>query len=367
MIYLDNTTTTKVDDKVLQEIEIYQKEKYGVAISDYSPEFSMSSKKVMDATQKIISEKINSNPDEMIFTSGQTEGNNYVLKGVPKGHIITTKIEHSSILKTCKSLEKQGYDVTYLDVNEEGNVDLNQLKESLRKDTVLVSIQHANQEVGTVQNIKEAGKVCKDHQALFHVDASHSFLRVPIDVEKMNIDLLTITSHLIHGPKGIGALYIRKPIRLKPLIQGTRIHNIPGIAGFGKAIELWKDKDNKKMRKQREKLIKEIGKIPNTVIFGSTEGSLPDVLSVNFKFIEGESIVLYLGMEDIVLSTGSACAGRGLKPSHVLEAMGYGEEDSHGSIRIGLSRYIENEDIDIFLKELKEVVNRLRDMSPIKG
>jgi len=367
MIYLDNTTTTKVDEKVLKIMEKYQKEKYGVAISDYSPSFSMASKKAIEDTEKIIAEKINSNPHEIIFTSGQAEGNNHVLKGVPKGHIITTKIEHSSILKAAKSLEKEGYSVTYLDVDKEGFVDIEQLKKSLKEDTELVSIQHANQEIGTIQDIKKIGEICKNHKALFHVDSSHSFLKIPIDVREMNIDLLTISSHLIYGPKGTGALYVRRSIKLKPLVQGTRIHNIPGIAGFGEAIKIWKDEDSERMKNQRQKLIKEIEKIPNTTIFGSKENSLPDILSMNFSFIEGESIVLYLGMEEIVLSTGSACAGRGLKPSHVLEAMGYGEEDSHGSVRIGLSKYIKDEEIDITLKKLKEVVERLRKMSPIKG
>ncbi|MBL7170320.1 MAG: aminotransferase class V-fold PLP-dependent enzyme, partial [Candidatus Aenigmarchaeota archaeon] len=228
------------------------------------------------------------------------------------------------------------------------------------------SIQHANQEVGTIQDIEKIGKICREKKVLFHVDASQSFLKESIDVEKMNIDLLTITAHLVHGPKGVGALYVRKGIRLKPLIQGTRVLNIPGIAGFGEAVRVWDNKDNEKMRKQKEKLIREIERIPNTVIFGPREKSLPNVLSVGIKFIEGEAIVLYLDTEGIVLSTGSACAGKGLRPSHILEAMGYGEEDSHGSIRIGLSKYTTDEEIDITLKKLKKVVERLREMSPIK-
>lgn len=366
MIYLDNTTTTQVDEKAAKVMQKYQTEEYGVAISDYSPSFSMSSRKVIESARKLIAEKINCKPQEIIFTSGEAESNNRVLKGVQKGHIITAKIEHSSILRTCKDLEKEGYQVTYLDAGNEGFVDIQKLKEYITKDVILTSIQHANQEVGTIQDIEKIGKICREKKVLFHVDASQSFLKESIDVEKMNIDLLTITAHLVHGPKGVGALYVRKGIRLKPLIQGTRVLNIPGIAGFGEAVRVWDNKDNEKMRKQKEKLIREIERIPNTVIFGPREKSLPNVLSVGIKFIEGEAIVLYLDTEGIVLSTGSACAGKGLRPSHILEAMGYGEEDSHGSIRIGLSKYTTDEEIDITLKKLKKVVERLREMSPIK-
>ncbi len=367
MIYLDNTTTTKMDEKVVKSMKKYQIEQYGVAISDYSPSFTMSSRKVIEKTRKIIAEKINSKPEEITFTSGQSETNNQVLRGVKQGHIITTKIEHSSILKTCKSLEKEGYPITYLDVDNKGFVNLDQFKKSIRKDTVLISIQHANQEVGTIQNIEKIGEICRDQKVLLHVDASQSFLKVPIDVEKMNIDLLTITAHLIHGPKGVGALYKKKDINLKPLIQGTRIYDIPGIAGFGEAVKLWDNKNTEIMMKQKMKLIQEIKKIPRTTIFTPEENSLPYVLSVGFKFIEGEAIVLYLDMEGIILSTGSACAGKGLRSSHVLESMGYGEEQSHGSIRMGLSKYVTNEQINITLKKLKEIVGKLREMSPIKG
>ena len=272
----------------------------------------------------------------------------------------------SCLMMTCKNLKKE-HSITYLDVDKEGFVDLSQLKKSLQEDTILVSIQHANQEVGTIQDIEKIGKICHEHKILFHVDASQTFLKLPIDVMRMNIDLLTITAHLIHGPKGVGVLYIKKGIKLEPLIQGSRVLNIPGIAGFGKAIQVWDDKDNEKMRKQKERLIKEIEKIPNTIIFGSRNNSLSNIFSVGFKFIEGEAIILYLDAEGIVLSTGSACAGKGLKPSHVLEAMGYGEEESHGSIRIGLSKFTTNEEIDITLKKLKEVVEKLRKMSPFKG
>lgn len=366
MIYLDNTTTTKADEKVVEVMKKYQTEHYGFAVSDYSPSFTMKSREVIENVQKVIAEKINCKPEEIMFTSGQAESNNQILKGLEKGHIITTKIEHSSILETCKSLEKQGYSITYLDVNKEGLVNLEKLKKSITKDTILVSIQHANQELGTIQNIEEIGKICHEKKVLFHVDASQSFLKEPIDVEVMNIDLLTITADLIHGPKGIGTLYIRKGVALKPLIQGTRILDIAGIAGFGEAIKIWDSKDNEKMKKQKEKLIQELEKISNTTIFTPKQNSLPNILSAGFKFIEGEAIVLYLDSEGIALSTGSACSGKGLKPSHVLEAMGYGEEGSHGSIRIGISKYTTDEEIDITLKKLKEIVEKLRKMSPIK-
>jgi len=365
MIYLDNTTTTQMDERVLPFMKRYQTEEYGVAISDYSPSFLMKSKEALKNAQEIIAGKINCKPEEITFTSGQAESNNQVLKGV-KGHIITTKIEHSSIIETCKDLEKKGYSITYIGVDKEGFIDLGQLKKSLRNNTVLVSIQHANQEVGTIQDIKKIGLLCREHKILFHVDASQSFLKELIDVQKMNIDLLTLTAHLIHGPKGIGALYIRNGTKLEPLVYGTRIFDIPGIAGFGEAIKLWGSKDIEKMRSQKEKLIKELKKIPNTSIFGPINNSLPNTLFVGFKFIEGESIVLYLDTEGIVLSTGSACAGKGLRPSHVLEAMGYNEEYSHGSIRIGLSRFTTSEEIDITLKKIKEIVEKLRKMSPIK-
>ena len=366
MIYLNNSTTTKVDERLVKIIEKYSTQEYGVATSDYSSGFEMKSKEAVESAKKIIAEKISGQPGEIFFTSGQSESNTQVLRGLGKGHIITTKIEHSSILEACKALEKDGCSVTYLDVDEEGKIILDQLKKSLRKDTFLVTIQHANQEVGTIQEIEKIGKICRESRVLFHVDASQSFLKEQINVEKMNIDLLTITAHLIHGPKGVGALYARRGILLKPLIYGSRVLDIPGIAGFGEAARLWKEEDNEKMRKQTKRLLREIGKIPKTIIFTPAD-SLPNILSVGFKFIEGEAIVLYLDSEGIVLSTGSACSGKGLKPSHVLEAMGFGEEDSHGSIRISLSRYTTDEEIDIAIEKLKEVVGKLREMSPIKG
>jgi cysteine desulfurase len=367
MIYLDNTTTTKMDERLTEIMEKYHTQDYGIAISDYSPSFSMKSREVIKETQKIISERINCAPEEIVFTSGQAESNNQILKGIKKGHIITSKIEHSSILQACKNMEKEGYKITYLKVNDKGLINLDQLKKNIEENTILVSIQHANQEVGTIQEIQKIGKICKHKKLMFHVDASQSFLKEKIDVKEMGIDFLTITSNLIHGPKGIGSLYIKKGTKIRPIIDGTRIMNISAIAGFGKAIQLWDNKDNQKMRKQKEKLIQEFEKIPNIIIYTPKKKSLPNIISLGFKFIEGESIVLYLDSEGIILSTGSACAGQGLKPSHVLEAMGYGEEDSHGSIRIGLSKFTTDEQIDITVKKLKKVVEKLRKMSPIKG
>ena len=364
MIYLNNSTTTKIDDLVFKKMEKYQKYYYGFAVSDYSTSFELKSKEVLEDTKKIIAEKINAKPQEIFFTSGQCESNSWVLRGVDLP-IITTKVEHSSIIETCKELEMNGKSIKYLDVDSEGFVGIEKLKSISQKS--LVSVQHANQETGVIQDIKRIGKICKDRDFLFHVDASHSFLKESIDVEEMNIDFLTITAHLINGPKGIGALYIREGLKLKPLINGTRIFDVAGIAGFGEAVKIWKDEYNSKMKRLKNKLINGLMKIPNSIVFGSRERSIPNIVALGFKFVEGESIVLYLEDYGIILSTGSSCAGRGLKPSHVLEAMGYGEEYSHGSIRIGLSKYTKKEEIDEAIKKIREVVEKLRKMSPIKG
>ncbi|MEM5793623.1 MAG: cysteine desulfurase family protein [Candidatus Aenigmatarchaeota archaeon] len=366
MIYLDNTTTTKVDEKVAEIVKKHQLEYYGYATSDFSPSFNLKSREIIDDAKKVISEKIKCSPDEIFFTSGETESNNWVLRGIEKGHIITTKIEHSSILDTCKILESEGYEITYLDVNRYGLIDMNQLKNSIKKNTKLISIQHANQEVGVIQKIEEIGKICRKEKIPFHVDASHSFLKSEIDVKKFGIDFLTITSHLIHGPKGVGALYIRKGLKLKPLIYGTRILDIAGIAGFAEAVRIWEDGINKKTFNLKKKLMEGLKEIPNIVFFGDLKNSLPNILCFGVKFIEGESMVLYLEDEGIVLSTGSSCSGKGLRPSHVLKAMGFGVE-ANGSIRIGLSKYNTEEEIDLTVEKIKKVVEKLRKISPIKG
>ncbi|MBU2634527.1 MAG: cysteine desulfurase [Nanoarchaeota archaeon] len=370
-VYLDNGATTKVADEVLKEMEPYFLNKYGNASSLH--EFGREAKEALEKSREIIAKKINADKDEIIFTSGGSESNNLVLQGLGKGHIITTKIEHPSILETCKYLEENGFKVDYLGVNKEGFVDLNELEDKINDKTLLVSIMHANNEIGTVQDLKKIGEICKKHDVLFHSDAVQSFTKEDIDVKKMNLDLVSLSSHKIHGPKGIGALYVRKDLKLDKLLHGGHhefdlragTENIPGIVGFAKASSLIKKEDIKKIRILRDKLIKELLKIENTQLNGS-KNRLCNNVNIAFNFIEGESLLLHLDNKGIAVSTGSACSSQSLEPSHVLLAIGLKHEIAHGTIRFTLSKYINEKDIDYTIKCVKEIVENLRRISPLK-
>ena len=376
-IYFDNAATTKVDDKVVKEMIPYFDENYGNASSQH--DVGINAKIALENSRKILAKHINSNSEEIIFTSVGTESNNMVLKGLffsnypKKNHIITTKIEHDSILKTCKWLESQGAKVTYLEVNNEGFVNLDELKQEIKNKTFLVSIVHGNNEIGTLQNLEGIGKICKEKGVLFHTDACQSFTKVSIDLKKQNIDLITLNAHKIHGPKGVGALYIKKGIDLDPLLHGgghenklrSGTENIPGIVGFAKAINISNNKDVERMKKLRDKLINGLLKIENVTLNGPKEDRLCNNINVSFNDIEGESIGGYLENEKIYTSTGSACMSHSLKTSHVLEAIGLTPLQSNSSLRISISKFTTEEEINYFLSKIEGIVKKLRRFSPL--
>lgn len=381
-IYLDNAATTKVDEKVVKEMIPYFTEKFGNASSQH--EVGQEAKNALEKSRKIIANAVNANKThEIIFTSGGTESNNLALKGLyfwnqenktGKNHIITTKIEHDCILKTCQWLEKQGAKITYLDVDSEGFVNPEDIRKVINEKTILVSVIHGNNEIGTIQDLEAIGKICKEKKVLFHSDACQSFTKTDLDVKKMNLDLVTLNSHKIHGPKGVGALYIREEIKIVPLAHGgghekklrSGTENIPGIVGFAKAVDVASKKDVRRMFELRDKLIDGILKIPNTKLNGSRgEKRLCNNVNVSFRNIEGESIGGYLENFGIYTSTGSACMSNTLESSHVLKALGLGPLDANSSIRLSLSKFTTEEEINFVLEKLPQVVEKLRKISPL--
>ncbi|MGB9843637.1 MAG: cysteine desulfurase family protein [Caldisericia bacterium] len=380
-IYLDNATTTRVDDEVIKEMEIYFKEIYGVPSSIFSHKDGLIAKEAIEKVRNLISQKLNKKGGEIIFTSGGTESNNLIIKGVAyklqeKGkHLITSPIEHLSVLNVMKNLEREGFEISYVPVDEYGFVNLNELKKLIRKDTILISIQHVNQEVGTVQNIEEIGKIAKDNGILFHTDSSLGFPYFDIDLEKINIDFITITPHKFYGPKGVGAIYVRDLNKIKPILNGgynefnlrPGTENVPSIMGFGKAIEIFNKENVKKIENLKRYLLNRIVKeIEDIRINSPIENSHPGILNITFFYIEGESIVLRMDMLGVSLITGSACFSKSLEASHVLLAMGLSHEVAHGSIRFSLSKYNAKDEMDYVVDSLKETVKILRDLSPLK-
>jgi cysteine desulfurase len=378
-IYLDNAATTKVDEKVVKEMLPYFSEKYGNASSQHL--VGQEAKRALEESRHIIAKSINARDDEIIFTSGGTESNNLALKGLffankenNKNHIITTRIEHDCILNSCKWLEKQGAKITYLNVDKDGFIDLNELRNTITPETIVVSVIHGNNEIGTIQDIEEIGKICRQNEIYFHTDACQSFTKTEINVKKQNLDLVTLNSHKIHGPKGVGALYIRKGIKLTPLLHGgghefgirSSTENISGIVGFAKAVKIASNSDVKNMVKLRDYLIEEILKIPNTKLNGAREKRLCNNINISFNNIEGESIGGYLDSYGICSSTGSACSSHSLEISHVLKAIKLSDLQANTSIRLSLSKYNTKEEIDYTLEILKKVVEKLRKISPIK-
>lgn len=379
-VYLDNGATTQVAKEVAKAVQEMMIKKFGNPSSLHS--FGEESKTEMDKAREIIAKKINAEQDELIFMSGGTEADNLAIKGIAyknkdKGnHIITTVIEHPAVLRTCEALEKEGFKVTYLNVDEEGFVSLKKLEESITPETILVTIIHANNEIGTIQDIKAIGDICRKKNIIFHTDAVQSFTKVPIDVKETNIDLMALSAHKIHGPKGIGVLFVRKGVKLKPLIDGggqenkvrSGTENMPGIVGFGKAVEISKESDVEKMKKLRDRLIKGLEKIPDTILNGPKgDKRLANNVNASFKYVEGESLLYHLSDKGIAVSTGSACSSHSLSPSHVLIAIGLKPEVAHGSIRFTLSRYTKAEEIDYTIKTVKETVEMLRKISPLAG
>lgn len=380
-IYMDNAATTPVKKEVLDEMLPYFNVNYGNPSSIYT--LGSKSKNAISISREKVAKAINADPREIFFTAGGSEADNWAIKGVAyankdKGnHIITSKIEHHAVLHTCEYLEKEGFRVTYLDVDQYGIVDLEQLKKSITDDTILISIMFANNEIGTIQPIKEIGKIAKEKGIYFHTDAVQAIGHIKIDVNELNIDLLSMSAHKFYGPKGIGALYVRKGVKIDPLITGggqernrrAGTENVPGIVGMGKAIELAYENlegKNAKLIKLRDRMINKIlEKIDYVRLNGHPTNRLPGNVNVCFEFIEGESILLSLDMEGIAASSGSACTSGSLEPSHVLLAIGLSHEIAHGSVRLTLGDFNTEEEVDYVVEKLAEIVSRLRSMSPL--
>ena len=376
-IYLDNAATTPVDPRVVKEMLPFFTEKYGNASSQHT--LGLEAKRALEQSRDTIAHSIGAKSDEIVFTSGGTEANNLAIKGViwatGKKHIITTKIEHDCILNSCKWLEKQGVRVTYLNVDSEGFVNPKDVESAITKDTAIVSVIHANNEIGTIQDIEAIGKICRNKEVYFHTDACQSYTKVPINVKKQFLDLVTLNAHKIHGPKGVGALYIREGIKISPLMHGgghekglrSGTENVPGIVGFAQAVKLAKPGYTNQIKKLRERLIDRILKIPNTRLNGAKgERRLCNNINVSFMNIEGEAIGGYLDAYGIASSTGSACSSHSLEPSHVLKAIGLSDMQANSSLRLSLSRENTEQEIDKVFEVLPKIVEKLRKISPFK-
>ncbi len=377
-IYLDNSATTQADKRVVRAMQDAMTKRYGNPGSMHF--MGDEAKEILDNARMTIAKAINASPEEIIFTSGGTESNNLAIKGITsatnKKHIITSQIEHPSVTNTCKSLERQGYRVTYLPVDKEGFVKPKQVEEAITEDTALVTIMHANNEIGTIQPIGEIARICESKKVPFHTDAVQSLKKVPIDVSATHVSALSMSAHKIHGPKGTGALYVRRTVPILSQIQGggqernkrSGTENMPGIEGFAEVAKLKYPAD--KVAKLRDYLIKKIREeIPDTVLNGPKDLSkrLCNNASISFEYIEGESLLLRLSMEGICVSTGSACAARDLKVSYVLKAIGLPVETAHGTLRFSLSSLNTKKEMDYTVKRLKQAVKDLRKMSPLSG
>lgn len=381
LVYLDNAATTWVKPEVYREMEPYATEYYGNPSAIYS--FATESRKAVDKARGIIAEAIGANREEIYFTGGGSESDNWALVATAEAytnkgkHIITSAIEHHAILHTCEYLEKKGFEITYLGVDEQGLIDLEELKQAIRPDTILVSIMAANNEIGTIEPLQEIGAITRERGVLFHTDAVQAFGHIPLNVEEMNIDMLSASGHKISGPKGIGILYIRKGVKIGSFIHGgaqerrrrAGTHNVPGIVGFGMATELALANQTETMTQiseLRDYLIERVlAEIPYTRLNGHRTNRLPNNANFCFRFIEGESLLILLDQNGICGSSGSACTSGSLDPSHVLLAIGLPHEIAHGSLRLTLSEETTREEIDFTVEKLKEIVERLRSMSPL--
>ena len=381
MIYLDNAATTKTAPEVVDAMLPYFSEYYGNASTIYS--LGAESKKAMDHARQTIADSLGAKPEEIYFTAGGSESDNWALKATAEAyaskgkHIITTKIEHHAILHTCEYLEKRGFEITYLNVDRDGLISLDELKAAIRPDTILISVMFANNEIGTIEPIAEIGEIAKEHGVLFHTDAVQAYAQVPINVDEMHIDMLSASGHKLNGPKGIGFLYIRKGVKIRSFVHGgaqersrrAGTENIPGIVGLGAAVErAMRIMDSKTQREieLRDYLIRRLeNEIPHCWLNGHRTKRLPNNINFSFLFIEGESMLIMLDMKGICASSGSACTSGSLDPSHVLLAIGLKHEEAHGSLRLTLSEDSTKEEMDIVAEEVKKIVQRLRDMSPL--
>ncbi len=378
-VYLDNSAATRLDERVLEAMKPYFFDDYAVATSEFAYSQGIEASEALNAAREKLASALGAEPEEFIFTSGDTESSNIALKGAVLGskkgrHLIISKIEDFPVLNSARALERQGYEVTYLDVDGDGFINLDNLRDAIREDTILVSIQHANQEIGTVQDIESIGKICREKGVLFHTDATHTFSRIPIDVKKVPLDLITVAAHTIHGPKGIGGLYVRKGTKIGKWMDGgfqefdirAGLENIPGAVGFARAVELVTEEETEKLKAMRDRIIDRIlAGIPDTTLNGHREKRLPQNANISFHYIEGESITLHLDMNGYAVSTGSACFSRSLEGSHVIFGIGGDHERAHGSIRFTLGRYNKMEEVDSLVETLAGIVKELRSFSPL--
>ena len=380
-IYLDNSAATRVDERVLEPMKPYFFDTYAVATSEFAYSQGIEAREALDGARGVLIKALNAGSEEFIFTSGSDESSNIALKGVAlalgekKGkHIIVSKIEDFPVLNSARALERQGFKVTYLKVDSEGFVDIDELRNSITDKTILVSIQHANQEIGTIQDIEAIGGVCREKGVLFHTDATHTFGRVPLDVSKTPVDLATVSAHTIHGPKGIGGLYVKKGTRIAKWMDGgfqefdlrAGLENIPGAVGFAKAVELVTLEETERIRSMRDHIVDHIlAEIPDTTLNGHRSRRLPQNANISFHYVEGESITLHLDMYGIAVSTGSACFSRSLEGSHVIYGIGGDHERAHGSIRFSFGRFNTIDEVDVVVEALAAIIRELRIISPL--
>ncbi|MCM1104945.1 MAG: cysteine desulfurase NifS [Clostridium sp.] len=380
-IYLDNAATTQMDERVLQEMLPFFRQSYGNPSAVY--QFAEESRKAVEYAREQAARLIGAKAEEIYFTGGGTESDNWALKAAAEAysakgkHIITSSIEHHAVLHTCQYLEKHGYEVTYLPVDEDGKISLEELRVAIRPDTILISVMAANNEIGTIEPIAEIGRIAHENGVLFHTDAVQAYGHIPIHVDEMQIDLLSASGHKLNGPKGIGILYVRKGVKLRSFLHGGAQErgrragtlNVPGIVGFGKAAGIAGETMQERMSAEavlRDHLIERVlSEIPYTRLNGHRTDRLPNNVNVCFRFIEGESLLILLDQQGICASSGSACTSGSLDPSHVLLAIGLPHEIAHGSLRMTLSEKTTLEELDFVVDELKKIVERLRSMSPL--
>lgn len=381
MIYMDHSATSPVDPEVFKAMEPYFVDSYGNASTLYS--LGREARKAMEEGRKMVASLIGANPDEVIFTSGGTESDNIAIKGIAyklrnKGnHIITSNIEHPAVDETCKYLEKNGFEVTYLPAGEDGIVKISDLENEITDKTILITIMHANNEIGTIQPIKEIGEIAQKKGIHFHTDAVQSVGKIPVDVNELNVDMLSLSGHKLYGPKGIGALYIKKGVRLEPILHGgghekgirPGTENVAGVVGLGKACQIAEenlDQTAEYVTSIRDEIIEKVlSEVEQSYLNGNPTKRLPNNINFRFTGIEGESLVLHLDAKGIASSTGSACSSKKLEPSHVLMALGLKEVDAHGSLRLTLGKENKKEEIDYVVKSIKDAVDILRKLSPL--
>ncbi len=379
-VYLDNAAATRLDERVLEAMTPYFFDLYAVATSQFGYSLGVDARDALDNARARVAAALGAKPGEFIFTSGDTESSNLALKGVAlalaekKGrHIITSPIEDFPVLYSARALEKQGFRVTYVRVDETGRVDLDHLRDAITPETILISIQAANQEIGTLQDVAAIGAMAREKGVLFHTDATHSFTRVLLNVQEVPVDLITVSAHTIHGPKGIGGLYVREGTPIRKWMDGgfqefdlrPGVENIPGAVGFAKAVELVTPEETARLQGLRDRLIERMLRIPHSRLNGHPLYRLPQNANISFRFVEGESLLLHLDMRGFAVSTGSACFSRSLEASHVILGIGGDHERAHGSVRFTFGRFNQEWDVDAVAQAVAEVVDELRKISPL--